>query len=465
MNEHNVVNSKLEKFDLQINMESNSTTIGRYNCCFFLCFLSLFPFLANSQEVIGMSVSAGKAIHVHPKYTVSIFSDVTNAGAFGSEPNATILFSGKRWNNNDGSTMPDESASGVNGVGGNFKFANADMVPQYINSQSNPQGSSGFPNMSIANAQDVYIMGSDMAVRNNLNFEAGHLVLNNTNVILGSTNNNGSISGYNENSYVVTGIGTSGGGLVRYASGQAQTDIVFPIGTTVSSYTPASLVYKGIPQLLNVRVFDNVYENAISGAIDNVDAVNKTWNLVMSTTDLNATVTFSMQHNSNEENSMFTTIRPLSFISRYQSLVPNWDIKPATGVTPGVITSGNAIPNAFVSSRANIGKLGLSEYFSKWVRNPSLATKLRIPGGISPNNDGLNDKFVIQNLTNAKVIALEIYNPDQRLVFKDDNYKNTFEGVGNQDGFANTTLPIGTYFYIIKINDEAPFRGFIVINK
>lgn len=172
-------------------------------------------------------------------------------------------------------------------------------------------------------------------------------------------------------------------------------------------------------------------------------SVNKTWHLSISNIDPKAVLSFNMQHNSIEENSQFTTSRSQSFVRRFLSQKDQYDNMPASGVTPGVITSANPISNAFVSSRVNISDLSSNEYFTKSVQKGYGLARLRIPAGISPNNDGLNDRFVIENLNPADKVRIEIYNKEQRSVFKDPDYKNTFEGIGNQNEFINSAYPMG----------------------
>jgi len=71
-----------------------------------------------------------------------------------------------------------------------------------------------------------------------------------------------------------------------------------------------------------------------------------------------------------------------------------------------------------------------------------------IPKGISPNNDGLNDAFV---LTNLEVLELKIINRYGREVFSHGmGYSNEWFG---QDKKGNS-LPSGTYFYSITTPKE-----------
>ncbi len=70
-----------------------------------------------------------------------------------------------------------------------------------------------------------------------------------------------------------------------------------------------------------------------------------------------------------------------------------------------------------------------------------------IPNGITPNEDGKNDAFVIQNASCCERIAIEVYNRWGNLLYTNDDYKNDWKGV-NQSG---QQLVQGTYFMIIAL--------------
>jgi gliding motility-associated-like protein len=299
-------------------------------------------------------------------------------------------------------------------------------------------------------------------LRKSFNFENGRVILNGRNAVMQAQ---AEITGFNEARYFVTGTAISGGALIRKTTGLQQAQIIFPLGSTVSSYTPASISFTGIAQDLKVRVFDNVYDKATFGTPDNVNFVTKTWNVSFSNLDPNAGLVLNIQHNTMEEGSQFTSERAKSYVSRYQPNVEKWDLATSSGISPGVISSGNAIANAYINTRSVTGGLGLTEYFSKSVMKENILSNYRIPAGISPNNDGLNDKFVIENLKSTDKVRIEIYNRWQSLVFRDANYKNSFEGIGNQQGMANNSLPDGTYYYILNFNDSKPITGYIIINR
>lgn len=420
------------------------------------------PVNVKAQELIQMTVNAGESFFVHPDADVSVFSDLNNFGSIGSYRNSVINFHGQRWNSRAGSRIADESSNGVSGTGGTIRFAGSSSS-QFINNQINPSISTGFPNITIVNSANVILDGLDMVIRNNITFENGRLILNNRNVHMRL---NSTIDGYNQNRFFVTGSGVSGGSLIRKSTGTQSAQLVFPVGTSVNSYTPASITYTGVAQDIKLRVFDNVYDKATFGTPDNQNVVTKTWNVNLSSLDPKALMTVNLQHNSIEEGAQFAANKnSRAFVSRFSSDTEKWDIVSSSLMTPGVLSSAGAVPNSFLSTRTISTGLTQNEYFSKSVYGENVIANYRIPAGISPNNDGLNDKFVIENLRSTDRVGIEIYNRWQSLVYKDTNYRNTFDGIGNQKGLINNELPDGTYYYILTFNNSKPVTGYIVINR
>ena len=426
----------------------------------FAVFLIL-PFKLKAQEIVQMTIHSGESFYAHPEANVTVFSDLNNAGSLGSYNQSTINFLGRRWNSLMGSRMMDESLTGLTGIGGIIRFSGS-TFSQTINTLTAAQPNNAFPNFMLANPQNLTLQGNDLLVRRSFNFQSGRVILNNTNVVMQPGAN---IGGFDNNKYFVTGTTTTGGALVRRTTGSQTTQIIFPIGATAGSYTPASIIYAGFPQDLKLRVFENVYDRATFGNPDNINYVNKTWNLTFSTLDPNAKIVLSTQHNSSEEGSKFAADRSSSFISRYQPNIEKWDYIETIGVTPGVLTTGSPIANSYLNTRTITGGLGLNEYFSKSVIKENVLANYRVPVGISPNNDGLNDKFVIENLKVTDKVRIDIYNRWQSLVFRENDYKNSFEGIGNQQGMVNNALPDGTYYYVLHFNDSKPVTGYIIINR
>ncbi|MCD0490223.1 Ig-like domain-containing protein [Pedobacter sp. MC2016-14] len=115
------------------------------------------------------------------------------------------------------------------------------------------------------------------------------------------------------------------------------------------------------------------------------------------------------------------------------------------GVNPDPITAGD-----FSSSEFTPVKLVLQDIF--------------IPKGFSPNNDGINDFFVIEN-GGGKVIALEVYNRWGNLVHRNKTYANTWNGKTTEGIHMGDDVPDGTYYYIITIDGQDRRVGYITIKR
>ncbi len=88
--------------------------------------------------------------------------------------------------------------------------------------------------------------------------------------------------------------------------------------------------------------------------------------------------------------------------------------------------------------------------------------QLNIPNVFSPNNDGINDTWVIDGLQTYKQSTVQVFNRWGQKVF------NSFFGSYKPwDGmYKGNLLPLGVYYYIIKLSPDAPvISGVITILK
>ena len=69
------------------------------------------------------------------------------------------------------------------------------------------------------------------------------------------------------------------------------------------------------------------------------------------------------------------------------------------------------------------------------------------PEGFSPNYDGINDLFFIQNFPPSINGKLVIWNLNGRTVYERDNYQNDWSGI---DDLTGERVPSSTYFYIFE---------------
>ncbi|QAA80256.1 T9SS type B sorting domain-containing protein [Aequorivita sp. H23M31] len=92
-----------------------------------------------------------------------------------------------------------------------------------------------------------------------------------------------------------------------------------------------------------------------------------------------------------------------------------------------------------------------------------------IPQGFSPNNDGINDVFEISNLLDVYPnFELEIYSRNGNLIHTGHNQDGFWDGVATKGLlFRGSLVPVGTYYYVLMLNDPnypEPFIGWVYVN-
>lgn len=92
---------------------------------------------------------------------------------------------------------------------------------------------------------------------------------------------------------------------------------------------------------------------------------------------------------------------------------------------------------------------------------------LHIPSGFSPNNDGINDMWVIRGLEEYPNHKIKVFNVWNTRVFESENYQNDWAGINQtQIYFGDGRLPEGTYYYIFDLgNGKKPLKGFVFIKR
>ncbi|RZJ33006.1 MAG: gliding motility-associated C-terminal domain-containing protein, partial [Flavobacterium sp.] len=93
-----------------------------------------------------------------------------------------------------------------------------------------------------------------------------------------------------------------------------------------------------------------------------------------------------------------------------------------------------------------------------------------IPDGFSPNDDGINDAFVVVNLPELYPnYHIEIYNRYGNILYKGDIHTPNWDGTASQGGakLGSGVCPVGVYFYIIEFNDGArkPVQGRVYLSR
>jgi gliding motility-associated-like protein len=109
------------------------------------------------------------------------------------------------------------------------------------------------------------------------------------------------------------------------------------------------------------------------------------------------------------------------------------------------------------------GPNGCSAIDSVWVYCVDTTTNpgefSNVQNVITPNNDGRNDVLNIPELLQGDECEFIVLNRWGEEVYRVDNYMNNWNGVTT----GGAELPDGTYYYIVKFNDEIRYKGPVTI--
>jgi len=85
---------------------------------------------------------------------------------------------------------------------------------------------------------------------------------------------------------------------------------------------------------------------------------------------------------------------------------------------------------------------------------------VNIPNAFSPNGDGINDTWIIQNLTDYSGAKVQVFNRYGQLVYSVGSYSNPWDG----RSLNGSPLPVGVYYYVIDLqNGFKPLSGSVTI--
>ena len=136
----------------------------------------------------------------------------------------------------------------------------------------------------------------------------------------------------------------------------------------------------------------------------------------------------------------------------------NWS--PATGLSSTTILNPVARPLATTTYTVTItnrdGSVAVL-YITVEVKDDFI---LRPSNILTPNADGFNDFWKVENIENYPEADIILYDRNGRVLQKFSNYNNRWDGKIN-----GKPLATGTYYYIIQVRNKPTFsyKGFITI--
>ena len=267
------------------------------------------------------------------------------------------------------------------------------------------------------------------------------------------------------------------------------------VGTATYKFTPFSAVNCSTPVSLNVTIVssisptfptipDSFCQNNTAPALPptSKEGVNGTWSpSLINTTNVGRSLyTFTPTAGQCAISSQIAVmINPLPALI----MGPDLTIAPGASTVLNVSVTGNIVSYQWKPST------GLNDSNIKDpVASPSLTTvytleiiddnkcqtsgsikvtvsaggsKILVPNAFSPNGDGINDTWIITNLSAYPGGTVDVFNRYGQLVFHSENYNKPWDGT-----FDGKPLPMATYYYIIDPkNREKKIAGSVTIFK
>ena len=146
------------------------------------------------------------------------------------------------------------------------------------------------------------------------------------------------------------------------------------------------------------------------------------------------------------------------FSSTYSGSNSNWiwNFGDGTSVTEQdpIATHHYGMAGVLNVTHIVINEFGCSDTITKPY---TVFTKIIIPNILTPNNDGLNDTFIIDGLQFLDGARLKVYNRWGRKIYDNSSYKNDWNG---------ENAPDGVYFYTLTLPDflkAGPYSGSVTL--
>jgi gliding motility-associated-like protein len=119
---------------------------------------------------------------------------------------------------------------------------------------------------------------------------------------------------------------------------------------------------------------------------------------------------------------------------------------PSTGL--GDPTTGNPVAGPTASTSYTLVVTDSAGCTASDTMLLEVLPSIWFPDGFTPNGDGTNDTWVIDNIFLFPNCEIEVYDRWGLMLFRSVGYNTPWDGQYN-----GKDLPVGTYYYIIKLND------------
>ena len=203
------------------------------------------------------------------------------------------------------------------------------------------------------------------------------------------------------------------------------------------------------PQITSNSKFDITYvfalENMLDVKIDSIRLTDLLKDQLPASVDY-ATRSIEVTGNTLVPNKLFngSTVTNLTSPNSYLGPLQKDSVKLVVNINPFNFV-GNIANQATVNAKTNYGAISFSTN-TALISIPEIGVV--VPAGFSPNNDGIDDKWIIVRPFGT-TISVKVFNRWGAEVYSESNYQNTWDGRGVRN-FTGEMLTEGTYFYILE---------------
>ena len=139
--------------------------------------------------------------------------------------------------------------------------------------------------------------------------------------------------------------------------------------------------------------------------------------------------------------------------------IVSYQWKPSAGLNNATIEDPVASPSSTTTYTLLVIDDNNCEASGSIKITVSGRSNISVPNAFSPNGDGINDTWVITNLSVYPGATVDVFNRYGQPVFHSENSSKAWDGTYN-----GKPLPVGTYYYIIDLkNNEKKMAGSVTI--
>jgi gliding motility-associated-like protein len=130
---------------------------------------------------------------------------------------------------------------------------------------------------------------------------------------------------------------------------------------------------------------------------------------------------------------------------------PASDFPNPAMVRPSIMATHN---QTYTLTATGLGNCSATDTMSVKILKP-----VDVPNSFSPNGDGINDTWVIKNLSDYPGATVEVFNRYGQTIYKSSGYGTPWNGT-----FKGSPVPFATYYYVIVLkNGFKPLSGSVTI--